>query len=131
MFYIRNTKERYRKLLKTYREPAEVSMNSQRQEIRYELLNVYIYRDLTQLEFTIQHQIDHNWKTEPLVSQKFNVAFDSVILHMGMEEDDDKEATLRKVHDYLKDFRVSDEALSVSLTDSQRSNYRRIINSKN
>ncbi|KUP24270.1 hypothetical protein AWJ19_13720 [Paenibacillus sp. DMB5] len=55
---------------------------------------------------TLQHQIDNNWQTEPLVPQELDDAMDSVILHMGMEEDDDKEATLWKLHDYLKEFRV-------------------------
>ncbi|NUU64374.1 hypothetical protein [Paenibacillus agri] len=97
--------------------------DNKRQELKYELLNANIYRDLTQLEATIQHQIDNNWDTEPLVTQKLDDAIDSVILHMGMEKDDDKEAILWKLHDYLKEFKVSDETLSVSLTDKQRTNY--------
>ncbi|WP_042199263.1 hypothetical protein [Paenibacillus camerounensis] len=67
---------------------------SQRQALRYELLNAYIYRDLAQLEMTIQYQMDNNWVSEPLVPQKLDDAIDSVILHMGMEQDDDKEAVL-------------------------------------
>ncbi|MNP71787.1 hypothetical protein D3C76_1682260 [compost metagenome] len=45
---------------------------------------------------------------------------------MGMEQDDDKEAVLWKLHDYLNEFRVSDETLSVSLTDKQRADYIRL-----
>ncbi|AIQ47765.1 hypothetical protein R70723_19100 [Paenibacillus sp. FSL R7-0273] len=100
--------------------------DSQRQELRYELLNAYIYRDLTQLEMTIQHQIDNNWVSEPLVPQKLDDAIDSVILHMGMEQDDDKEATLWTLHDYLKGFSVNDDTYSVSLTDKQRADYIRL-----
>ncbi|WP_313642069.1 hypothetical protein [Paenibacillus sp.] len=93
------------------------------QELKYELLNAYIYRDLTQLEATIQYQIDNNWDNEPLVTQKLDDAIDSVILHTGMERDDDKEDILWKLYDYLKEFKVGDETLAVSLTDKQRTDY--------
>ncbi|NOU82427.1 hypothetical protein GC101_26520 [Paenibacillus sp. LMG 31459] len=95
---------------------------SKRQELKYEILNAYIYRDLTQLEVTIQYQIDNNWVNEPLVTQKLDDAIDSVILHIGMEGDD-KDAVLWKLHDYLKRFKVGDETLAVSLTDKQRADY--------
>ncbi|KHL95773.1 hypothetical protein QW71_10455 [Paenibacillus sp. IHB B 3415] len=95
---------------------------SKRQELKYEILNAYIYRDLTQLEVTIQYQIDNNWVNEPLVTQKLDDAIDSVILHIGMEGDD-KDAVLWKLHDYLKQFKVGDETLAVSLTDKQRADY--------
>ena len=96
---------------------------SKRQELKYEILNAYIYRDLTQLEFTIQYQIDNNWNNEPLVTQKLDDAIDSVILHIGMEGNEDKEAILWKLHDYLKQFKAGDETLAVSLTEKQRSDY--------
>lgn len=95
---------------------------SKRQELKYEILNANIYRDLTQLEVTIQYQIDNNWINEPLVTQKLDDAIDSVILHIGMEGDD-KDAVLWKLHDYLKQFKVGDETLAVSLTDKQRADY--------
>ncbi|AIQ53233.1 hypothetical protein [Paenibacillus sp. FSL R7-0331] len=98
-------------------------LDNQRQELRYELLNAYIYRDLAQLEMTIQYQMDNNWVSEPLVPQKLDDAIDSVILHMGMEQDDDKEAVLWTLHDYLKEFSVNDPTYSVSLTDKQRADY--------
>ncbi|WP_438351041.1 hypothetical protein ACP8HI_10580 [Paenibacillus sp. FA6] len=93
------------------------------QELKYELLNAYIYRDLTQLEATIQYQIDNNWDNEPLVTQKLDDAIDSVILHTGMERDDDKQDILWKLHDYLKEFKADDETLAVSLTAKQRTDY--------
>ena len=96
---------------------------SKEQELRYELLNAYIYKDLTQLEATIQYQIDNNWGNEPLVTQKLNDAIDSVILHMGMERDDDKRDILWKLHNYLKEFKVGDENLKVRLSDKQRTDY--------
>lgn len=96
---------------------------SSNQELRYELLNAYIYRDLTQLEVTIQYQIDNNWDNEPLVTQKLDDAIDSVILHSGMERDDNKEDILLELYDYLKEFKVGDETLAVSLTDKQRTDY--------
>jgi len=97
--------------------------DSKNQELKYELLNAYIYRDLTQLEATIKYQTDNNWENEPLVTQKLDDAIDSVILHMGMERNDDKEVILRKLYDYLKEFKVGDENLEVSLTDKQRTEY--------
>lgn len=97
--------------------------DSKRQEIKYELLNAYIYRDLTQLEATIQYQIDNNWDNEPLVTQKLDDAIDSVILHSGMESDDEKEDILLKLHDYLKEFKVGDDNLAVSLSNKQRADY--------
>lgn len=98
---------------------------SKRLELKFELLNAYIYRDLTQLEVTIQQQMDSNWATEPLVSQKLDDAIDSVILHTGLEEDDDKEQVLWKLHDYLKAFKVSDDPLPFtgSLTAKQRTHF--------
>lgn len=96
---------------------------SKRQELKYELLNAYIYRDLTQLEATIQYQIDYNWDNEPLVTQKLDDSIDSVILHIGMEGNDDKKDILWKLHDYLKEFKVGDETSAVNLTDKQRTDY--------
>lgn len=93
------------------------------QELKYELLNAYIYRDLTQLEATIQYQIDNNWDNEPLVTQKLDDAIDSVILHTGMERDDDKEDIFWELYDYLKEFKVGDETLAVRLTAKQRTDY--------
>lgn len=95
---------------------------SKNQELKYELLNAYIYRDLTQLEATIQYQLNNNWGNEPLVTQKLDDAIDSVILHIGMERDDDKEEILWKLHNYLKEFKLG-ETLEVSLTDKQRTDY--------
>ncbi|AIQ41021.1 hypothetical protein MKZ24_24400 [Paenibacillus sp. FSL R7-0297] len=63
-----------------------------------------------------------DWINEPLVTQKLDDAIDSVILHIGMEGDD-KDAVLWKLHDYLKQFKVGDETLAVSLTDKQRADY--------
>lgn len=40
-----------------------------------------------------------------------------------MEKDHDKDVVLRKLHDYLKEFKVGDENLEVSLTDKQRTDY--------
>lgn len=89
--------------------------DSEEQELKYELLNANIYRDLTQLETTIQNQIDNNWDNEPLISQKLDDAIDSIILYGEIDRDDDKEELLLKLYDYLKEFRVGDETL-VSLT---------------
>ena len=94
-----------------------------KQELRYGLLNAYIFRDIIQLEVTIQYQIDTNWENEPLVTQKLDDAIDSVILQIGMESDDKKEDILWKLHDYLKKFKVGDETLAVSLTDKQRTDF--------
>ncbi|GGA41018.1 hypothetical protein GCM10010917_27840 [Paenibacillus physcomitrellae] len=90
-----------------------------------ELLNAYIYRDLAQLEATIQDQKDNNWKNGALVVQKLDDAKDSIILRMGMERDDDKETLLWKLHDYMKKFTVGDGtlALDISLNDKQRADY--------
>lgn len=96
---------------------------SRDQELRYELLNAYISRDLTQLEATIQYQLDNNWVNEPLVTQKLDDAIDSVLLHIGMETNDEKEDTLWELYDYLKKFKIGDETLSVSLTDKQKTNF--------
>ncbi|WP_339314409.1 hypothetical protein [Paenibacillus sp. FSL R10-2734] len=41
---------------------------SRNEELKYELLNAYIQRDLAQLEATIQYQQDNNWKNETLVT---------------------------------------------------------------
>lgn len=88
--------------------------------MKYELLNANIYINLTQLEATIQNQIDNKWDNEPLITQKLDDAIDSVILSGGIDRDDDKEELLLKLYDYLKEFRVGDETLSVSLTAKQR-----------
>ncbi|CAM4507404.1 hypothetical protein FHS16_005757 [Paenibacillus endophyticus] len=96
---------------------------SRNQALKYELLNAYIYRDLTQLEATIKYQIDNNWDNEPLVIQKLDDAIDSVILHIGMEKDDDKEEILWNLHNYLKGYKVGDENLEGSLTNKQRTDY--------
>lgn len=95
------------------------------QELKYELLNAYIYRDLAQLEATIQDQKDHNWRNEALVVQKLDDAMDSIIMCTGMERDDDKETLLWKLHDYMKKFVVGDGtlALDISLNDKQRADY--------
>lgn len=94
-----------------------------KQEIKYELLNAYIHRDLAQLEATIQYQLDNNWNNETLVTQKLDDAIDSIILHIGMETDDDKEELLWKLHDYMNEYKVGDETLDVSLNDKQRADY--------
>lgn len=96
---------------------------SEKQELKYELLNAYIYRDLSQLEATIQYQNDNHWNNEPLVTQKLDDAIDSVILHSGIDQNDHKEDILMELYDYLKAFRVGDETLPVSLTDMQRADY--------
>ncbi|OAB35103.1 hypothetical protein PMSD_13340 [Paenibacillus macquariensis subsp. defensor] len=93
------------------------------QELKYELLNAYIYRDLAQLEATIQYQLDNNWKNETLVTQKLDDAIDSIILHIAMERDNDKEDILWKLHDYMNEFKVGDGTLDVSLNDKQRADY--------
>ncbi|WP_438446529.1 hypothetical protein [Gorillibacterium sp. sgz5001074] len=99
--------------------------DNREQEIRYELLNGYIYRDLAQLEATIQDQLDHNWKNEALVVQKLNDTMDSIILRLGMERDNDKQTVLWKLHDYMKKFVVGDGtlALDITLNDKQRADY--------
>jgi hypothetical protein len=99
--------------------------DNRKQEIRYELLNAYIYRDLAQLEATIQDQLDHNWKNETLVVQKLDDAMDSIILRMGMESDEDKETVLLKLHDYMKKFVVGNGTLvlDITLNDKQRADY--------
>ncbi|OAB35258.1 hypothetical protein PMSD_13215 [Paenibacillus macquariensis subsp. defensor] len=93
------------------------------QELRYELLNANINRDLAQLEATIQFQIDNNWKNDTLVIQRLDDAIDSIILHIGMERDDDKRDILRKLDNYMNEFRVGDGTLDVSLNDKQRADY--------
>jgi len=93
------------------------------QELKYELLNAYIYRDLSQLESTIQYQIDNNWDNETLVTQKLDDAMDSIILHHAIERDEDKEDILWKLRDYMNEFKVGDGTLDVSLTDKQRADY--------
>ncbi|MDF2647980.1 MAG: hypothetical protein K0Q73_3785 [Paenibacillus sp.] len=93
------------------------------QELKYELLNAYIYRDLAQLEATIQYQLVNNWKSETLVIQKLDDAIDSIILHIAMERDDDKEDVLWKLHDYMNEFKIGDGTIDVSLNDKQRADY--------
>ncbi|MBB3127027.1 hypothetical protein FHS19_001681 [Paenibacillus rhizosphaerae] len=99
--------------------------DNRNQELKYELLNTSIYRDLAQLEVTIQDQKDHNWKNEALVVQKLDDAMDSIIMRIGMERDNDKETLLWKLHDYMKKFVVGDGtfALDISLNDKQRADY--------
>ncbi len=99
--------------------------DTRKQEIRYELLNGYIYRDLAQLEATIQDQLDHDWKNETLVVQKLDDAMDTIIMRLGMEGDDEKQKVLWKLHDYMKKFVVGDGtlALDISLNDKQRADY--------
>jgi len=93
------------------------------QEMKYELLNAYIHRDLAQLEATIQYQLVNNWKNETLVIQKLDDAIDSIILHIAMERDDDKRDILRKLYNYMNEFKVGDGTLDVSLNDKQRADY--------
>jgi hypothetical protein len=93
------------------------------QEFKFELLNAYIYRDLAQLEATIQYQVDHHWENEDLVTQKVDDAMDSIILHIGMERDNDKREVLWQLHDYMIKFRIGDEYTKVSLTEKQRADY--------
>lgn len=93
------------------------------EELKYELLNAYIQRDLAQLEATIQYQLDNNWTNESLVTQKLDDAIDSIILHSGMERDDDKEDILMKLYDYMNEFKVVDGTLDVRLNDKQRADY--------
>ncbi|WP_339265374.1 hypothetical protein [Paenibacillus sp. FSL R5-0470] len=97
--------------------------DSRNQELKYELLNANIHRDLAQLEATIQYQQDHNWNNETLVTQKLDDAIDSIILHSGMERDKDKEDILMKMYDYMNEFKVGDEILDVNLNDKQRADY--------
>ncbi|MFC3748375.1 hypothetical protein [Paenibacillus sp. GCM10012306] len=94
-----------------------------RQELRNELLNAHIYRNLSQLEATILYQQENNWNNEALITQKLEDAMDSIILHMGMETDEDKEDILWKLHDYMNSFKAGDGALAVSLNDKQRDDY--------
>ncbi|MEK4848669.1 hypothetical protein NST04_02090 [Paenibacillus sp. FSL H7-0756] len=96
---------------------------SRNEELRHELLNAYIQRDLTQLEATIQYQQDHNWENETLVTQKLDDAIDSIILHSGMESDKEKENILMKLYDYINAFKVGDGTFDVSLNDKQRADY--------
>lgn len=93
------------------------------EELKYELLNAYIQRDLAQLEAIIQYQLDNNWKNETLVTQKLDDAIDSIILHSGMERDKDKEDILMKLYDYMNEFKIGDGTLDVSLNDKQRADY--------
>lgn len=99
--------------------------NNRDQELKYELLNAYIYRDLAQLEATIQNQNDHNWKNEAVVVQKLDDAMDSIIMRMGLENDRDKKTLLWKLHDYMKKFVVGDGtfAFDINLNDKQRTDY--------
>ncbi|WP_339320297.1 hypothetical protein [Paenibacillus sp. FSL R10-2734] len=102
-------------------------MNNQRtnrhQDLEKKYLKTYIYRDLAQLEATIQYQIDNNWKSETLVIQKLDDAIESVLLNIGTEKDDDKDALLWSLLDYINKFKVGDEILDVRLNDEQRTNY--------
>ncbi|ETT48029.1 hypothetical protein C162_16135 [Paenibacillus sp. FSL R7-269] len=96
---------------------------SRNEELRHELLNAYIQRDLVQLEETIQYQQDHNWENETLVTQKLDDAIDSIILHSGMESDKGKEDILMKLYDYMNAFKAGDGTFDVSLNDKQRADY--------
>lgn len=96
---------------------------SRNEELKYEILNAYIQRDLALLEETIQYQQDHNWGNETLVTQKLDDTIDSIILHSGMESDKEKENILMKLYDYMNAFKVSDGTFDVSLTDKQRADY--------
>lgn len=96
---------------------------SREQEIKYELLNAYIYRDLGQLEETIQYQIDNNWKNEILVSEKIDDAIDSIILNHGMQEDNNKRDILWKLYEHLNEFKYSEETFDISLNDKQRADF--------
>lgn len=94
-----------------------------KQEIKNELLNSSIYRDLAQLEETIQYQIEHNWQNETLVTEKLDDAIDSIILNHGMEEDNNKDDTFWELFEYLDQFKYSEELFDVSLNDEQRANF--------
>ncbi|WP_342548985.1 hypothetical protein NST69_08360 [Paenibacillus sp. FSL P2-0089] len=93
------------------------------EDLKYEILNAYIQRDLVQLEETIQYQQDNQWKNETLVTQKLDNAIDSIILHSGMERDKDKEDILMKLYDYMNEYKVGDGTFDVSLNDKQRADY--------
>ncbi|NQX49801.1 hypothetical protein HQN87_31360 [Paenibacillus tritici] len=93
------------------------------EDLKYELLNAYIQRDLVQLEETIQYQQDNQWENETLVTQKLDDTIDSIILHSGMETDRDKEDILMKLYDYMNEYKVSDGTFDVSLNDKQRADY--------
>ncbi|MDR9746054.1 hypothetical protein [Paenibacillus taichungensis] len=96
---------------------------SRKQEIKNELLNSYIYRDLAQLEEMIHYQIDHNWKNETLVTQKLDDAIDSIHLNHGMEEDNNKQDILRELLEYLDKFKYSEETFDIILNEEQRANF--------
>ncbi|MBP2113911.1 hypothetical protein [Paenibacillus silagei] len=96
---------------------------SRNEELRHELLNAYIQRDLAQLEEAIQYQQDHKWENETLVTQKLDDAIDSIILHSGMESNKEKENILLKLHDYINEFKTGDGTFDVSLNDKQRADY--------
>jgi hypothetical protein len=93
------------------------------QELKHELFYSNIYRDLAQLEVTIQNQLDNNWNHEPLVTQKLDDAIESIILDISMEKDDDKEDILWKLYNYMKKFKFGDETLDIILNDQQRTDY--------
>lgn len=86
-------------------------------------MNSSIYRDLAQLEETIQYQIDHNWQNETLVTEKLDDAMDSILLNHGMEEDNNKDDTFWELLKYLDKFKYSEELFDVSLNDEQRANF--------
>jgi len=94
-----------------------------KQEIKNELLNSSIYRDLAQLEERIQYQIDHNWQNETLVTEKLDDALDSILLNHGMEEDNNKDDTFLELLEYLDKFSYNGELFDVSLNDEQRANF--------
>lgn len=94
-----------------------------KQEIKNELMNSSIYRDLAQLEEAIQYQIDHNWQNETLVTEKLDDALDSILLNLGMEEDNNKDDTFRELLEYLDQFNYSEELFDVSLNEEQRASF--------
>ncbi len=93
------------------------------QEIKNELLNSSIYRDLAQLEETIQYQIDHNWQNETLVTEKLDDAIDSILLNHGLEEDNNKIDMFWELFEYLDQFKYSEELFDVSLNEEQYANF--------
>ncbi|WP_454190924.1 hypothetical protein [Paenibacillus sp. Marseille-Q7038] len=97
--------------------------DNRKQELKYELLNSAIYRDIGQLEATIQYQLDNNWENEALVTQKLDDAIDSIILNHAMEGDNNKEILLWRLYEYLNEFKYDEESLDVSLNDEQRADY--------
>lgn len=86
-------------------------------------MNSSIYRDLAQLEETIQYQIDHNWQNETLVTEKLDDAIDSIILNHGLEEDNNKVDMFWELFEYLDKYKYSEESFDIILNDEQRANF--------